>query len=160
MSLCAFDLSVYLPCLGGSVQRAVIARVAAAIQACRRRLLLPAPTGSGKTVIAAQIAADAAAANQRVLFLVHRRELVLQASRKLYDAGIDHGIIAAGFPARSDARIQVASISTLHRRAVRSSAMPLPEADMLVVDEAHHAPAGTCSFTYPVIFFATLHPPP
>jgi hypothetical protein len=58
-------------------------------------------------------------ANQRVLFLVHRRELVQRASRKLYDVGLDHGIIAAGFPARPDAWIQVASISALHRRAGR-----------------------------------------
>jgi superfamily II DNA or RNA helicase len=93
--------------------------------------------------MAAQIIKEAVAANQRVLFLVHRRELVLQASRKLYDIGLDHGIIAAGFPARRDALVQVASISTLHGRAVRSSAMAMPEADMLVVDEAHHASAST-----------------
>ena len=144
-------------------QRAVVERIATAIQGGRRRLLLPAPTGSGKTVIAAQVAADAATANQRVLFLVHRRELVQQASRKLYDVGLDHGIIAAGFPARPDAPVQVASISTLHRRAVRSSAMPLPEAEMLVVDEAHHAPARTWtriikSYPAAVVFGLTATP--
>ena len=114
-------------------------------------------------MIAAQVAADAATANQRVLFLVHRRELVQQASRKLYDVGLDHGIIAAGFPARSGAPVQVASISTLHRRAVRSSAMPLPEAEMLVVDEAHHAPARTWtriikSYPAAVVFGLTATP--
>jgi DNA repair protein RadD len=124
-------------------QRAVVERIGAARRTGRRRLLVPAPTGSGKTVIAADAVATAATANQRVLFLVHRRELVQQASRKLYDVGLDHGIIAAGFPGRPDALVQVASIGTLHRRAVRSSAMPMPEAEMLVVDEAHHAPART-----------------
>jgi superfamily II DNA or RNA helicase len=114
-------------------------------------------------VIAAHVGAKAAAANRRVLFLVHRRELVQQASRKLYDVGLDHGIIAAGFPTRPDATVQVASISTLHRRAVRSSAMALPEADMLVVDEAHHAPARTWSSiikSYPnaVLFGLTATP--
>jgi superfamily II DNA or RNA helicase len=93
--------------------------------------------------MAATAATDAVAANQRVLFLVHRRELVQQASRKLYDVGLDHGIIAAGFPVRSDQLVQVASISTLHRRAVRSCIMLMPEAELLVIDEAHHGLART-----------------
>jgi superfamily II DNA or RNA helicase len=100
-------------------------------------------TGGGKTVIAAAVVNDAVTTNKPVLFLVHRRELVQQASHKLYDVGLDHGIIAADFPARPDSPVQVASISTLHRRAVRSSAMAMPEAELLVVDEAHHAPART-----------------
>jgi superfamily II DNA or RNA helicase len=114
-----------------------------AIGAGRRRLLVPAPTGSGKTVIAAMAIANTVAANQRVLVLVHRRELVQQASRKLYDLGLDHGIIAAGFPARADAAVQVASIATLYSRAVRSSGMAMPVAGTLILDEAHHAPART-----------------
>jgi superfamily II DNA or RNA helicase len=122
-------------------QVTVLERIGAARRAGRRRVLVPAPTGSGKTIMAARVAADAATANQRVLFLVHRRELIHQASRKLCDVGLDHGIIAAGFPMRPDSPVQVASISTLHRRAVRSSIMAMPEAEMLLVDEAHHATA-------------------
>ncbi|GEP60934.1 DEAD/DEAH box helicase [Reyranella soli] len=124
-------------------QQAIVERIETAIQAGCRRPLLPAPTGSGKTVIAAHVTTNAVTANQRVLYMAHRRELVQQASRKLYDLGLDHGIIAAGFPARPDAPVQVASIGTLYRRAVRSSVMMMPEADLLVVDEAHHAPART-----------------
>jgi DNA repair protein RadD len=122
-------------------QRAILERIKAAIQAGRRRLLLPAATGSGKTIMAAKAADDAVKADQRVLFLVHRRELIQQASRKLNDVGLDHGIIAAGFPMRPGPRVQVASISTLHRRAVRSRTIPMPDADLVVVDEAHHASA-------------------
>ena len=33
-----------------------------------------------------------------VVILVHRRELINQASDKLKKAGVEHGIIAAGFP--------------------------------------------------------------
>jgi superfamily II DNA or RNA helicase len=109
----------------------------------QRKIMGVAPTGAGKTVIAAAIARQAAAASQRVLFLVHRRELVSQSSQKLYDVGLDHGIIAAGFPTRPAVSVQVASISTLHARAVRCSNVELPRADLVIVDEAHHAPART-----------------
>ncbi len=124
-------------------QRAIINRIDAAGGTGQRRLLVPAPTGSGKTIIAARVAAGAVTGGKPVLFLVHRRELVQQASRKLHDAGLDHGIIAAGFPMRPEPLVQVASIATLHRRAVRSSVVSMPAAAMLLVDEAHHASART-----------------
>jgi DNA repair protein RadD len=39
--------------------------------------------------------------------------------------------------------VQVASIQTLWTRAMRLERMPLPAADLLIVDEAHHCPAET-----------------
>ena len=123
-------------------QVAAIDRIDAARAAGRRRILMASPCGSGKTVIAGQIARDNVAAG-RVLFMAHRRELVHQASRKLFDVGIDAGIIAAGFPPRPGAPVQVASIATLHARAMRSAAMELPEAHFVIVDECHHARART-----------------
>lgn len=120
-------------------QADVIARAWQAIVAGHRRILLVAPTGAGKTVIAGALTQERVAAGARALFLAHRRELVTQASAKLYSVGVDHGIVQAGMPTRPLARVQVASISTLHARAVRSEAMPLPPADLVLVDEAHHA---------------------
>ena len=61
-----------------------------------RAPLLVAPTGMGKTIIFSTIAASAAAKGNRVLILVHRRELIQQASSKLQWVGLEHGIIAAG----------------------------------------------------------------
>jgi DNA repair protein RadD len=102
-----------------------------------------APTGAGKTVIAGAIIAEAASKGCRVLFLAHRRELITQASRKLHAVSVDHGIVLAGHPTRPSVPVQVASISTLHARAIRGSAMELPPADLVVVDEAHHVRART-----------------
>jgi DNA repair protein RadD len=125
-------------------QRDVIASVEREIAAGKRRVLLVAPTGSGKTVIAAVVVADTVARRERVLVLVHRRELVAQTGAKLYAAGVDAGIIQAGGPPmRLGQPVQVASIQTLHARAIRGSAIDLPEADLVVVDEAHHARART-----------------
>ena len=108
-----------------------------------RHILLVAPTGSGKTVIAAAIVQGAVAKGRRVLFLAHRRELIDQAATKLWDAGIEAGIILAGRPARPEQPVQIASIQTLHARAFRGTAMQAPPADVIVVDEAHHVRART-----------------
>ena len=48
-----------------------------------------------------------------------------------------------GHPMRLAAPVQVASIAALHARAVRSCKIEMPPADLVVVDEAHHAPAKT-----------------
>ena len=117
--------------------------VEAAIAAGKRRLLLVAPTGAGKTVMLAELVRRAVDRGHRAIVLAHRRELVGQASRKLYNAGIDHGIVAPEFPARPGEPVQVASIPTLHARAIRSNLLQLPPADLLVVDEAHHSTALT-----------------
>ena len=124
-------------------QRSVFERIWSAVDAAQRRMLLVAPTGSGKTVIAAEIIAEACRRDLRVLFLVHRRELTKQTSRKLYAVGVDHGIIQAGFPPRPGERVQIASVQTLHARAVLTSAIDMPEADLVIVDEAHHVRART-----------------
>ena len=100
--------------------------------------LLVAATGAGKTVILAAITAGAVERGRRVLILVHRRELIRQASAKLTQAGVSHGIIAAGFQP-SDHPVQVASVQTLARRLEHQHWQP----DLIVIDEAHHAIAGT-----------------
>jgi DNA repair protein RadD len=122
----------------------VIAQIESEIAAGRRRLCVPARPGWGKTVVAAALIANAVVHGRRVLFLAHRRELIKQASAKLLAAGVlDHAILAAGFPVRLSAPVQVSSIPTLYRRAVRTRTIDLPAADVLFVDEAHHARART-----------------
>jgi DNA repair protein RadD len=59
----------------------------------KRRVIVVAPTGSGKTVIACAIIA---ATPRRVLVISHRREIVNQTSAKLTGCGVPHGIIQAG----------------------------------------------------------------
>jgi superfamily II DNA or RNA helicase len=95
------------------------------------------PTGGGKTIIFSAIAQSAAAKGNRVLILVHRRELIHQASSKLQWIGLKHGIIAAGMPA-TDAPVQIASVQTLARRLARMDWQP----GLIIIDEAHHATAG------------------
>jgi superfamily II DNA or RNA helicase len=100
------------------------------------------PTGGGKTVIFSYITERAARLGNRVCILVHRQELVDQTSRTLTEIGVEHGIIAAGRAQDLSFGVQVASVQTLARRLHR---IPADFFQLLVVDEAHHAVAGSWS---------------
>jgi DNA repair protein RadD len=121
----------------------LIERIEQITASTARRVLMVAPTGAGKTVIAVALIRLAVARGERVLVLVHRRELVQQTVRKLYEQGIDAGIIQAGITPRPEQPVQVASIQTLWARAYRGTRMKKPPADLVVVDEAHHVRART-----------------
>lgn len=103
-----------------------------------RAPLLVLPTGGGKTVIIADVLRGIADRGRSGLVLVHRRELIAQTAHKLTLAGVPHGIIAAGIQP-SLAPIQLASVQTLTRRLGSFDTPP----DLIVIDEAHHATAGS-----------------
>jgi DNA repair protein RadD len=124
-------------------QHQVIAAFDREVAACRKRIALVAPTGAGKTVILADIARRYRSTGRSVLVLAHRREIITQTHKKLADHGVRSGIIQAGVDPRPLERVQVASISTLWSRAFRSDAMLRPDADLLIIDECHHATART-----------------
>ncbi|RSC31229.1 ATP-dependent helicase [Agrobacterium sp. FDAARGOS_525] len=97
-----------------------------------RRLILAAPTGSGKT----EIGAHMIQLNQKKLstawFIVDRVTLVDQTSQRFFSYGIDHGIIQGGNRLTDYSKpVQIVSAQTLARRSIRK----LP--DLIIVDEAH-----------------------
>jgi superfamily II DNA or RNA helicase len=121
-------------------QRDAVDRVRLAFMAGHRSVLFVLPTGGGKTVVFSHIAQQAAARGNRIAVLVHRAELLEQASRSLAALGVEHGLIASGRSMNLRAPVQVASVATLARRLDMLS----PELfQLLVVDECHHASAGT-----------------
>lgn len=125
-------------------QTRTVEAVKAAYRGGARRIVLVAPTGSGKTAMGVAVVAGAIAKGRRVLWLAHRRELVGQASARLDAVGArEHGIVLAGVGEghpryRPSAPIQVAGVQTL----TAASGTP-PPADILILDEAHHAVAAT-----------------
>jgi DNA repair protein RadD len=117
----------------------VIAKFWRAVEAGQRRIIIVAPTASGKTVIARAIVEQARSKASGSLFLAHRREILSQTSNKL--RGIPHGVIRPGDQPRPLESVQVASVQTLHRRAIKGGTMELPEAGLVIVDECHHVVA-------------------
>lgn len=121
-------------------QQKAVDEIRYAMQCGHRSVLFVLPTGGGKTVIFSYITESAAIKGNRVLIVVHRQELVEQTSRTLSDIGVDHGIIANGWTQDLSHGVQIASVGTLARRLHRFE----PSFFLLIViDEAHHAVAGT-----------------
>jgi len=101
-----------------------------------RNVLFQMPTGTGKTTVFSEIVRKAQLKEKKILIVVHRLELVEQIIDRLANFGVVAGVISAGKTPQSNLAIQVATIQTLSRRES-------PEADIVIVDECHHAKAQT-----------------
>lgn len=99
-------------------------------------MLCYAPTGFGKTVLAAALIKMIVAAGKTVIFCVHRVDLITQTSKTFDRFGVPHSFIAAGLPHNTYRKVFIASISTLARRLGKYSA------DYIFVDEAHLSAAS------------------
>lgn len=104
-----------------------------------KRVILVLATGAGKTVVFSHIALNAAAKGRKVLILAHRDQLIKQASRKLNDNNLRHGIIMAGYTPDYAASVQLASVQTLVRRLDKVRFKP----DLIVIDECHLSAAAS-----------------
>jgi len=106
----------------------------ASLRAGKRRPVLQAPTGYGKTVLASHIVLGALARKKRVVFCVPAIDLIEQTVQSFRADGIeDIGVIQADHWMTDWSKpVQVASAQTLARR-------PHPEADLVIVDECHRA---------------------
>lgn len=101
-----------------------------------RRVLLQAPTGAGKTVLASFMVGQTTAKGLAAWFICHRAELVEGTSKTFHKFGQAHGLIAAGHPMNTQQLAQVCSIQTLVNRLGTLKAPRLA-----IIDEAHHCGA-------------------
>jgi superfamily II DNA or RNA helicase len=120
-------------------QTQLIDQIRLQYQLGHRSVLAVLPTGGGKTVCFSHIAQAAAKKGNRVCILVHRAELLDQASRSM---PLHHGIIAANRSMDLSAAVQIASVQTLARRL---HLLPRDFFQLLIIDEAHHTSAGQWS---------------
>ena len=101
-----------------------------------KRVLIQAPTGAGKTVLASFMIAGTAARGAQAWFICHRAELVEGTSKTFHKYGMVHGVIAAGWPMQLQQLVQVCSIDTLKNRL---NTLKTPR--LAIIDEAHHCSA-------------------
>ena len=120
-------------------QQAAIDSFFSALRNGRRRGLIVAPTGAGKTVIASAIVAKGVAAGRRVLLLAHTEELVDQLADMVREmTSIDSvGIVRAEHD-QTGAQVIVGSVQTLCRT---NRLAAVGAFNLIVIDEAHHAAA-------------------
>jgi superfamily II DNA or RNA helicase len=107
-----------------------------------RAVLGVSPTASGKTItMLAKAARIITKRKERVYLCAHRIELCEQAAAKAAKMGLEYGFIAAGKPTNPGALLQICMVQSLARRLNQISDNQYPS--YLMVDEAHHATAGT-----------------
>lgn len=113
-------------------QEQAINNLGKALREGARTVMLHAPTGAGKTVIAAEIIRRARAKGKKVVFTAPAISLINQTVDSFLAHGItDIGVIQADHPlTNSNMPVQVCSVDSLARRR-------LPDCDLVLVDEAH-----------------------
>ena len=114
-------------------QKQTIDQLRQSLKAGKKRPVVQAPTGAGKTVIAAALVNMARDRGKRVIFTVPFLSLINQTVERFFQNGIyevgvmqgDHGMTNPNMP------VQVCSVQTLARRNI-------PKADLVIVDECHN----------------------
>lgn len=108
-------------------QQDLVNKIRQAICSGSNRVCAVLGCGGGKSVIIATIAKAATDRGNRVLFLVHRKELTAQISRTMAAMGVDPFLCT------------VAMVQTMGRQ--KTLARTIPPA-LIIVDEAHHSLAA------------------
>jgi DNA repair protein RadD len=113
-------------------QTRALSQLRDSVAAGNRRIIMQAPTGFGKTVLAAALVTNARNKAKRVLYTVPAIALVDQTIEMFVSQGLtDIGVIQANHHMTDWSKpIQIASVQTLQKR-------DLPSADLVVIDECH-----------------------
>ncbi|MGF7437918.1 DEAD/DEAH box helicase [Lentilactobacillus senioris] len=102
-------------------QLETINNIVASMKLGNRSIMVQQPPRTGKTVIMADIARRTTDNGKRIMFIVHRKEIVDQVKATFKKQGVDIDLATIGM------------VQTLTRRVDK-----LPEPAVLFVDEAHH----------------------
>lgn len=107
-------------------QQKLVAETRQALSNGNEGVLIVSPPGSGKSVVIAEIARLTTLKKNRVLFFVHRQELVKQIKESFIKHGVD---------------LNYCTIMTVGKVANRLNILPKP--NLIIVDESQHSRAKT-----------------
>jgi len=112
-------------------QADLIKNIRSAIRSGHRSIVSVLGCGGGKSVIQAEISRSATDKHNRVLFLVHRKELCEQITDTFTSQGVD---------------MELCSVSMVQTVSRRLDSIPVPK--IIITDEAHHSTANTYKKIY------------
>lgn len=95
--------------------------------------IICAPTGSGKSAILSDVCKRilAAKSHYKIIVATHRKELIAQNAKHLYDLlGTPIGIYSAGLGQKTIRSVTCAGIQSIYKK-------DLPEIQLLIIDECH-----------------------
>ncbi len=95
-----------------------------------KRVVLYAPTGAGKSVLAEELTILALGKGRRVCIVANRVQLVTQMAERFSASGIRYGILQGGNTNNVHLPVVICSINTIEKRGV-------PDCDLIIIDEAH-----------------------
>lgn len=121
-------------------QEEAVSSVMSEWEAGHKKTLASMPTGTGKTVVFAEVAEKEAERGGKVLVLAHREELLTQARDKIFETtGLTSSLEKAESTSLgSDDPVTVGSVQTL-TNDIRLSRFAPDRFRAVIVDEAHHA---------------------
>ncbi len=127
-------------------QQTILEDIAAERTAGKRKHLVIAATGTGKTMVAAfdyRAYCDQAASRPRLLFLAHREEILRQARASfrqvLRDGSFAELVVGDAQPSQFDHLF--CTVASWHSKGL--DRLPPAHFEYVVLDEAHHAAAAT-----------------
>ena len=128
-------------------QQDLLNRADTGLAAPKSRVMVQLPTGGGKTRIAAALLANRLRENCKAAWLTHRKELAEQTCRVLNSVGVnaitDRQWTVGDEAPRLNNGVVILMAQTVGRRTKAGQVWGrYGSGDLLVVDEAHHAPAS------------------
>jgi superfamily II DNA or RNA helicase len=102
-----------------------------------RMIVTTLPTGGGKSFVMQLLAEHELRRRGKVVLYTNRKMLTDQTSDVFMDAGIYHGVRAAGYEDEREHPFQIASIQTEYSRVIKRKTWALHEATLVLVDECH-----------------------
>ena len=96
-----------------------------------KSVLIQSPAGSGKSIVIAEIARLTTAKGNRVMFTVHRQELIEQITNSFK---------------KQDVNLDLCTIMTVRKIKNRLGVLPKPQ--LIITDETHHSLAKTYKAIY------------